>query len=596
MPSRVAWCDVSVSVPGKKKTPARTILRCASGYAAAGSGAEAGLVALMGASGSGKTTLLSCLAGHAEADAGELALEGRPYDRTTSARVGYVPQTDRLFATLTVLETLRLGAALRGARPSAGRADAADDARLDALLRRLGLELVANTRIGEPGATGKRRGVSGGERKRCALALELLHTPPLLVLDEPTSGLDAKAAADVMRVLAGLTAEQAVVISLHQPSSRAFAHVSQLGLLSSAGATIYFGPAGGAIGHFAALGVPVPPLTNPAEHYVDLAATDDAALRDKLLAAAHDGLSSPTTRALLKPSAAAPTGRAGRSTVGFGAQLRALLWRANLNNRRHPAFMRALMSRSVTMALLVGYLYSGLGSDQASVQDRTGALYFVLTNQIMSSSGSIRTFIAERDVAAHELRSALYHLPSYFLARSTAESWLHLFFSQVFGLVAYRLVGFAPSTQQLGIFLAAVALVTLCAESYVVLVGAVMPDDKSAAVVGPLFLALFMVSGGLFVNAATMPPLFRLFNKVNLFPYAFSALLQNEMSGLTLHCAPNELVGRKGQEVCPIVRGEQVVERMAMGGLSPVENLGVLLAMLVAYRLLAYLALRRRFR
>jgi hypothetical protein len=59
------------------------------------------------------------------------------------------------------------------------------------------------------------------------------------------------------------------------------------------------------------------------------------------------------------------------------------------------------------MALIVGYLYSGLGFDQASVQDRVGALYFVLTNQIMSSSASMRTFIAEREVVAHELASAL---------------------------------------------------------------------------------------------------------------------------------------------------------------------------------------------
>jgi hypothetical protein len=72
-----------------------------------------------------------------------------------------------------------------------------------------------------------------------------------------------------------------------------------------------------------------------------------------------------------------------RASVGFVAQLRALHWRATTQNRRHPAFMRAMASRSVMMALIVGHLYSGLGTSQASVQDRTGVLYFVLANQIM---------------------------------------------------------------------------------------------------------------------------------------------------------------------------------------------------------------------
>ena len=76
------------------------------------------------------------------------------------------------------------------------------------------------------------------------------------------------------------------------------------------------------------------------------------------------------------------------------------------------------------MALVIGYLYSGLrgeqGLSQRSVQDRTGALYFVLTNQIMSSSASLRAFLAERTVIEHERRANLYSLRAYFLARSAA--------------------------------------------------------------------------------------------------------------------------------------------------------------------------------
>lgn len=229
------------------------------------------------------------------------------------------------------------------------------------------------------------------------------------------------------------------------------------------------------------------------------------------------------------------------------------------------------------------------------MQDRVGALYFVLTNQIMSSSASMRTFLAERDIVGHELRGGLYRLPAYFVSRSAAESLWQLLGATLFGALTYRLVGFGGGLEQQATFLGVVALVTLCAESYVVCVGALMPDEKSAAVVGPLFLALCMATGGLFVNSGSVPPLFQVFNRVNIFSYGFSALLQNEMAGLELHCSAAELkaAGRAG---CATTRGEQVVERMALGSRSVGENVAALLAILCALRLAAFLALRRRYR
>ena len=174
----------------------------------------------------------------------------------------------------------------------------------------------------------------------------------------------------------------------------------------------------------------MPSYTNPAEHYIELAAdSDDQELQALLLGAADEAATGQSlARALLEArrgaqdgavegaqdgaAASAPPPRRNRrsnsrlqrvsyddvalddvaptpatperrASVGFVSQLRALHWRATTQNRRHPAFMRAMASRSVMMALIVGHLYSGLGTSQASVQDRTGVLYFVLANQIM---------------------------------------------------------------------------------------------------------------------------------------------------------------------------------------------------------------------
>ena len=512
----LTWKDISASVPPpkpKQQPPQlpRKILTAASGYACSGPGAEGGLVAIMGASGSGKSTLLSFLAGRAAPDSGTRMIDFEPYTSQASRSIGFVPQNDKLFSTLSVLETMKLHAALRGVGTSFD---------FDALLGTLGLTAVANTRVGEAGATGRRRGISGGERKRVAMALELLHSPPLLLLDEPLSGLDSAAAAHVSTLLAKLArGSTAVVITLHQPASRDYATVAHLGLLSPAGQTIFFGPAAQAVAHFAApatFSAPLPPHTIPAEHFLDVLAARtsgegagegallDAALCSvtKLLDLAgavrvnvgdHESKAPNQTSSNGAPNGASGQGGSGGS--GLGVQISSLLERANLDNLRHPAFLRAMLSRSVTMACIVGYLYSGLTHDQGSVQDRVGAIYFVLTNQIMSSSGSLRTFISEREIAKHEISAGLYGLPAYFISRSLAESVWQALMGSLFAVLTYELVGFAPTLPQFGFFVLCVALVTLCAESYAVLIGAVMPDDKSAAVVGPLVLALFMVSG-----------------------------------------------------------------------------------------------------
>lgn len=145
-------------------------------------------VQLMGPSGSGKTTLLNALAGQVPRSKrmtlrGAVTLNGDP-QAAANVTIGYVAQQDNFYSHATVRETLEMTAALRLPRgtPPAARAAAVDDA-----LARLDLRGVADSIVGSR----KARGVSGGERKRLAIACELLSRPSLLFLDEPTTGLDA---------------------------------------------------------------------------------------------------------------------------------------------------------------------------------------------------------------------------------------------------------------------------------------------------------------------------------------------------------------------------------------------------------------------
>ena len=247
------------------------------------------LTALMGPSGAGKTTLLSLLRS-GRPSSGEVTLNGQPHGRSRGL-IRTIPQDDVLLAGLTAAEALHFAAQLSLPR-------AACKARVAAVLAQLSLgPELAHTKIGSVHS----RGLSGGQRKRVSIGIELLADPAVLLVDEPTSGLDAKMAQDVMSMLKSLSlAGRTIVSTVHQPSHRIFSLFDDLVLLSD-GRLAYSGGAAAAAGYFAARGFPTPMHENPAEHLISLTLTEGH-LTD-LWAADGDAVASASASASPSPSA-----------------------------------------------------------------------------------------------------------------------------------------------------------------------------------------------------------------------------------------------------------------------------------------------------
>jgi ABC transport system ATP-binding/permease protein len=167
------------------------------------------LVAIAGGSGAGKTTLLETLAGLQPPSAGQVWHDGIIRGARTSmdARIGYVPQDDIIHLEMPLRRTLRYAARLR---MPAGTSAAEADRAVEETIRDLDLADRADVPI---------RALSGGQRKRASIAVELLTRPSLFFLDEPTSGLDPSTAADVMRLLRTLSRRGVtVVLTTHEPA------------------------------------------------------------------------------------------------------------------------------------------------------------------------------------------------------------------------------------------------------------------------------------------------------------------------------------------------------------------------------------------
>ena len=192
------------------------------------------LVAIIGASGAGKTTLLDALAGVRPPARGSMRHDG---GAAPDVAVGYVPQDDIIHQQLPLARTLRYAARLRLPAATPG---AEVDRRVAEVLDVLGLAARADTRVGS---------LSGGERKRASIAVELLARPRALFLDEPTSGLDPAAAAELLALLGRLAADGVpVVLTTHNPAD--VDRCDTVVVLAPGGRLVFAGPPRQAPAHF----------------------------------------------------------------------------------------------------------------------------------------------------------------------------------------------------------------------------------------------------------------------------------------------------------------------------------------------------------
>ena len=204
------------------------------------------LVGVMGGSGVGKSTLVQLLNGSLKPQTGRVVLNGIDLHRNPAALegvVGTVPQDDLLFEDLTVRENLDYNARLC----LAGLSAADRRARVRQMLVELQQEEIADLKVGDPLA----KTISGGQRKRLNIALELIREPSVLFVDEPTSGLSSADSDVVMGLLKAQAARGRLVIAIvHQPSSNLFRQFDALWILDKGGVPIYMGHPLEAARHF----------------------------------------------------------------------------------------------------------------------------------------------------------------------------------------------------------------------------------------------------------------------------------------------------------------------------------------------------------
>jgi ABC-type multidrug transport system ATPase subunit len=447
-------------------------------------------VAIMGPTGAGKSTLAKALTGFQPATSGQVLYNGRDlygaYDELRR-RIGYVPQDDILHPQLTVARALEFGAELRFP-PDVSAGERRQ--RVAEVMSELGLNEQARTAI---------ENLSGGQRKRTSVALELLTKPSLLFLDEPTSGLDPGYEKSVMGLLRDLSnAGRSVIVITHSVQSLELC--DRLLFLARGGFMAYFGPPKEALSYFGASDYP--------DVFRQLETRPGTELREQFRAnpAENAYVRAPlTARPAIPPAAPAPVQLTERGKNPT-ADLRVLIRRYVAVIAADRRNLRLLVLQAPLIALLVvalapsGSLTPGARSARGSAS--TILLALALGAAFMGLSNSIREIVKELPVYRRE-RAVGLSIGAYLGSKAivlgvitVVQAVLLVFVGTLRQSKLGPGVAFGPP--KLELFLA-VALTGLAAMALGLMVSAVVTNaDKALTLLPVILLALFLLSGPLF--------------------------------------------------------------------------------------------------
>ncbi|XP_057417854.1 ABC transporter G family member 1-like isoform X2 [Lotus japonicus] len=513
----------------------------------------------------------------------------------------YVTQDDTLMTTLTVKEAVHYSAQLQ-LPDSMSKAEKKE--RAEFTIREMGLQDAINTRIGGWGI----KGISGGQKRRVSICIEILTRPKLLFLDEPTSGLDSAASYYVMKRISTLdkkdSIQRTIIASIHQPSSEVFQLFHNLCLLSS-GKIVYFGPASAASEFFALNGFPCPTLQNPSDHLlktinkdfeqdveVGLEGTGTIPTEEAIRILVNSYKSSDRNQDVQSEvSVLSEKDKSSaynkRRHASFLNQCIVLTRRSSVNMYRDLGYYWLRLGIYIALAISVATLFINLDKSNGSIQDRGSLLMFISSFFTFMTIGGFPSYVEDMKVFERERLNGHYGVTAYVIGNTFSSIPYLLLVSIIPGAIAYYPPGLQNGYDHFLYFLAVLFSCLMLVESLMMIVGSIVPNFLMGIITGAGIQGIMMLGGGFFKLPNDLPnpfwryPLFY----VAFHRYAFQGMFKNEFEGLKF--ARNEEVGA-GASSSNYISGEEILRSRWQVDLSYSKwvDLGILLAMIVLYRVL----------
>lgn len=401
-------------------------------------------------------------------------------------------------------------------------------------LRELNLHNVEHSQVG---GVRNKRGISGGERRRVTIGMELVIDPHLIILDEPTSGLDSFTALNLMHTLKSIChGGRTVILSVHQPTPAMLEMLDQI-LLLAKGFQVYLGPPSEIATFFEQHGFKRQDETvHIAEHMLQVVSSPDTLV--PLLNSIHTANEKQTeTDELLDSAGSSSEGDTCpfRRPSCFTA-IRILLWRGFLDIVRNPALLLA----HVTVAILIGVFCGGIFFDAPlnieGAQNRLGAGFFVLAFLGFWSLTTIDLLHVERNIVARETSAGYYNPYLYLVSKIVLDAvLLRVLPAFLLSVPLYFMMHLQRTAEKILIFLLTVSTFNITVGMLSMAITLLSPSAGTASLLINTVLLIGLLFAGHLVNIPTMPAWVRWLHHLSPFHYGFQILSVNEMLGLRLN-------------------------------------------------------------
>nr|QER78506.1 ATP-binding cassette transporter [Diaphorina citri] len=487
------------------------------------------LSVILGPSGSGKTKLLDILAGYrrpkkTETNSGYIEInETRLQDhRMLRKESCYIMQDNLLQELLTVEESLTVAAHLKLGNQYSRKAK---ESKVDSIANSLSISTCKNTLT---------KHLSGGQKKRLSIALELLSNPSIIFLDEPTTGLDYLNATNLVKLLRDMAHQGTMIIcTLHQPSASLLNMADYLYVLTE-GYCTYQGTVPGLVPYLSDFGYQCPSNYNPADYVIEVSLEADRMFEPCTNGKLFNANSSHNTKTVLKTIE-----EKGLSSKEFYSVLSTeipypadclsqfciLLKRTLTKCFRDRFLTKVRLSLHLIIGSFLGIMYRGIGDDAARVHNNLSLLFFsTMFLMFTALSSMIITYPLEFEITRREHFNRWFSLKAYYLATMVADIPVQLLCTVIYCVTVYFISKQPLELDRFAMFLLICVFLTLYSQGMGVLVGMIL-DVKNGVIFGPLTLLPWTIFSGYFVLQRDSPDCFKFLFKLSFLKHSLEGIL-----------------------------------------------------------------------
>uniref|UniRef100_A0A182J406 Uncharacterized protein n=1 Tax=Anopheles atroparvus TaxID=41427 RepID=A0A182J406_ANOAO len=542
------------------------------------------LTAILGPSGAGKTTLLNVLSGFkTQGVSGNIVVNNELIDRQQYRQlVAYTAQDVALLPNITLRESLHYAADLKFSKEVSRlqKTKVVND-----VIALLGLQKCAHNQS---------QLLSGGEKKRLSIGLELVSNPQIMFFDEPTSGLDSVSSYQVISYMKDLAMQGRCVISvIHQPSSELLELFDDIYVVVD-GRCMYQGSLDNLIPTFAEAGFQCPPYYNRGDFVLKVAAQFDSNKTDveKLMAKSKKSVSASMALGIeqqFDTKEFLVDGRGPQYPITWWKQFTILTRRTALGTLRNPALMGLRFFGHILFGFTMGYVFLNVGDDASKVLSNISLLIAFLMFIIFANAMTvILTFPLEMAVFVREYKSNYYSVSAYYFSKLVADFPWMISGVTAFQLIMYYLSGQPDEIDRIAMFWGICALFGWLSQVYGLIAGCLFSIEVSPFIV-PASIIPALLFSGFFIRYNELQDFFKPLTQISYFRYAFEGLVQATYSHNRTELGCEEIF-------CYYRKTSKILETLHMEPNRYWTDVAGLSIWIVVLHVILYLSLRLRLR